>query len=271
MKKPLNTVMGALLVSAALMPVSLHADTNDSWDFGLSVYGWFPDISGTTNFPVQPGGGDFTIGIGDILDNLEFTFQGSFDMRKGRWGVVTDLIYMDVGSTNRNVNSGTIGGSQLPYEINGTLGFGMESWIWTTAAYYRVVDEPDKSFDILAGARYADVEQVLKWSLTGDIGNTPLPGREGSVVVGGSYWDAVVGIRGRLAFGAEDRWYVPYVADIGTGDSDKTFQLAAGLGYRFNWGDIAGFWRYMEYDLPSDAALGSMDFNGPAVGAIFRW
>ena len=50
-----------------------------------------------------------------------------------------------------------------------------------------------------------------------------------------------------------------------------TFLHASHGRYRFNWGDIAGFWRYMEYDLPSDAALGSMDFNGPAVGAIFRW
>ena len=271
MKIQLKTCMGALLATAALAPVSLHADTADSWDFGLSIYGWFPDISGTTNFPVQPGGGDFTIGIGDILDNLEFTFQGSFDARKGRWGFVSDVIYMDVGNTNRSVNSGTIGGSQLPWEIDGTIGFSMQSLIWTNAAYYRVVDESDKTFDILLGARYADVEQTLNWSLTGEIGNTPLPGREGKNVVGDSYWDAIIGIRGVLAFGPEDRWYIPYVADVGTGDSDVTWQVAGGLGYRFNWGDLIGVWRHMEYDLPSDAAMASMDFNGPAVGAIFRW
>ena len=29
-------------------------------------------------------------------------------------------------------------------------------------------------------------------------------------------WDAVVGARGRLTFGPEDRWFVPYYVDLGT-------------------------------------------------------
>ena len=72
----------ALLLSAVLLPAAAPADEDDSWAFGASINGWFPDISGTTQFP-NGGSGDFTVGIGDILDNLEFVFQGSFDARKG--------------------------------------------------------------------------------------------------------------------------------------------------------------------------------------------
>ena len=260
-----------MVLSAALLPASLSANDADSWQFGLSIYGWFPDISGTTNFPLAPGDGDFTIGIGDILDNLSFTFQGTFDARKGNWGLVTDVIYLDVGKKNRNVQNGTIGNSDLPWEINGSLGLDMTSWLWTTAGYYRMVDDTNKSFDFLFGARYADVEQTLKWSLTGDIGETPIPGRDGRITVGDSYWDAVIGLRGNFAFGADNAWFIPYYADIGTGDSDLTWMLAAGLGYRFSWGEVAGAWRYLDYELPSGKAIQDMNFSGPALGMVFRW
>lgn len=59
--------------------------------------------------------------------------------------------------------------------------------------------------------------------------------------------------------------------DAGTGDSDLTWQAAAGLGYTFGWGDVAIIWRYLDYDLPSDAKVADMNFSGPEAGVIFRW
>lgn len=269
MKKSINKVLITILASAALLPASLTADTSDSWEFGASIYGWFPDMSGTTNIPV--GDGDFELSIGDILDNLEFTFQGSFDARKGNWGFFSDVIYMDVAKTEKDVRNGTVGNTQLPWEINGELGIGMKSLIWTNVGYYRLVEDSNKSFDLLAGVRYADVDQDVSWSLSGDIGQTPLPGREGSVSVGDTLWDYIVGFRGRLAFGAENKWFIPYYADIGTGDADLTYQLAGGIGYKFSWGEIAAVYRYLEYDVASGNPIDTMDFGGPAVGAVFRW
>lgn len=270
MNKSIKKMVHMTLFSAALLPASLSADSTDSWEFGASIYGWFPDISGTTNIPLTDGEG-FTIGIGDILDNLQFTFQGSFDARKGNWGLLTDVIYMDLGNSKSDVRNGTIGGSQLPWDLNGEVGFDMKSWIWTTAGYYRMVDESNKSFDFVAGVRYLDVEQGLDWSFSGDIGGTPLPGRTGSVTLGNSYWDFIVGLRGNLAFGQNNKWFIPYYVDIGTGDSDMTWQALAGLGYRFNWGEVAAVWRYLDYDLPSGKPIADMNFSGPAVGVILRW
>lgn len=51
----------------------------------------------------------------------------------------------------------------------------MKSLIWTTSGYYRLIDEPAKSFDLMAGVRYADIDQSLDWSLSGDIGGSPIP------------------------------------------------------------------------------------------------
>ena len=81
-----TVLMMALILSTSVLAQQPDSET-DSWQFGVSIYGWFPDISGETSF-TQPGGtSDFKIDIGDILDNLEFTFMGMFDARKGRWGI----------------------------------------------------------------------------------------------------------------------------------------------------------------------------------------
>ena len=64
---------------------------------------------------------------------------------------------------------------------------------------------------------------------------------------------------------------MPYYIDIGTGDSDLTWQAELGLTYAFEWGALGVAWRYLDYDLKSDGPIVDLNFNGPAVGAIFRW
>ena len=64
---------------------------------------------------------------------------------------------------------------------------------------------------------------------------------------------------------------MPYYFDIGTGDSDLTWQAELALTYTFGWGDIGVAWRYLDYDLKSDSPIRDINFNGPALGAMFRW
>lgn len=270
--KPISkTSARATLLMAAMLPATLAADSGDSWEFGAAIYGWFPDISGQTTFSPPGGDGDFTVGIGDILDNLQFTFQGAFDARKGQWGLLTDVIYMDLGKTKTNIREGVIGDIELPIELEGSVNLDMKSWIWTTAAYYRMVDQQETTFDLLGGVRYIDVDQSLGWRFSGEAGQTPLPGRNGEVAVSGSNWDAVIGLRGRLALGQGNKWFLPYYADVGTGDSDLTWQAMAGVGYAFGWGEVSGVWRHISYDQSSGHPIADMEFSGPAIGAIFRW
>jgi hypothetical protein len=261
-----------MMITAVFAAHSASAAPADSqWRFGASIYGWFPDISGGTSFRDDADGLEFEIDIRDILRNLEFTFQGGLDARKGRWGIATDLIYMSVGKTGERLREGSIGGVQIPVDASARVELDMKSWVWTTAGYYRAVDQANVSFDVLAGVRYIDVTQKLDWSFSGNIGDIPLPGREGAGKAGLSNWDFIVGLRGRYLFGADHRWYIPYYLDIGTGDSDFTWQGAAGLGYAFGWGEVTGLWRILSYELDSGKAIADLEFNGPAIGATFRW
>jgi hypothetical protein len=267
---PLAVLILALLVSTNALAQQPESETG-SWHFGASIYGWFPDITGKTVF-TQPGGGnEFEIDIEDILDNLEFTLMGTFDVRKGRWGFVTDIIYMDVGSSESGTREASIGRRQIPVGAAADIDLDLESWIWTLAGYYRALDQSGLTLNVLAGARYLDVEQEVDWVVTGNVGPIAAPDRTGTAKSGLTNWDAIIGVRGRYAFGAQKAWFIPYHLDVGTGDSDLTWQGVAGLGYGFRWFEVAAVWRYLYYDLPSSKAIDDMSFSGPAVGLTFKW
>jgi len=267
---PLVVLLMALLASSSALAQQPSSET-DPWQFGVTIYGWFPDIAGETSF-TQPGGGnDFKIDIGDILDNLKFTLMGTFDMRKGRWGILTDVIYMDVGNSQTGTREGTIGREALPVNATANVDLDLKSWIWTLTGYYRALDQPGMTLDVVAGTRYLDVEQKVNWNVSGNVGSIPPPDRAGTAEAGLTNWDALIGLRGRFAFGAQNAWFVPYYFDVGAGDSDLTWQGIVGLGYAFHWGEIVTAWRYLYYDLPSGGAIEDMSFSGPAIGVTFRW
>jgi hypothetical protein len=266
----LTKAVSIISLSVAVLPNLAFAQTDDPWEFGLSIYGWFPDISGETSFP-GGSGDDFTIPISTILDKLQFTLQGAIDARKGNWGFATDVIYLDLSNTKKDYREASIGESDIPASATAKVGLNVKSLVWTVAGYHRLVDQPEMSFDLLGGARYLDLDQKLSWSISGDIGEAQIPGREGSTKVSGSAWDAIIGIRGRFSFGQENNWFIPYYLDVGTGDSDLTWQAMGGIGYAFGWGEIVAAWRYLDYNMPASGAIADMNFSGPILGSTFRW
>ena len=85
-------------------------------------------------------------------------------------------------------------------------------------------------------------------------------------------WDGAVGVRGSLGLGG-DHWFVPYYADIGAGSSSLTWQAITGVGYKFGWGDLNLFYRYLRYDMQHDDLLQNVSFYGYGFGfgARFRF
>jgi hypothetical protein len=185
--------------------------------------------------------------------------------------MLTDVIYMDVGSSNNGTRKASIGRRELPVDAAANIDLDLKSWIWTLAGYYRALDQSGLTLNVVAGARYLDVEQEVDWDVTGNVGPIPVPDRSGEAKASLTNWDAIIGVRGRYAFGAQKAWFVPYHLDVGAGDSDFTWQGIAGMGYAFGWCEVAAVWRYLYYDLQSDKAIDDMSFSGPAIGVTFRW
>jgi hypothetical protein len=260
----------AALAIAAAAPLAAQAQAaNDGWRFQASIYGWFPGISGQTAVPVQTGGVNLDVSMGDVIDALKFAFMGSFEARQGQWGLWTDLVYADFGASRSGSRDFTIGGR--PENVSANLQLDIKSWIWTFAGLYGLAETPQYTADLLFGARYIDMSNRLGWTFNGDISGLPLPGRSGSGTADLTNWDAIVGLKGRAYLGGDRRWFVPYYADVGTGQSKLTWQLNAGVGYQFDWGALVASWRYLDYDFKSSAKVQDLSFSGPVIGAVFNF
>jgi hypothetical protein len=264
--------LASACILAAMASVPAYAATSDgNWQWRATVYLWLPSIGGETSFPPSGGGPSVDVSADAILDSLNLAFMGALEARKGAWGVSTDLIYLDLGQDKKSTRNFQIGQAGLPVGVTGDLEFDMTGWLWTVAGSYALVEQDSFSLSVLGGARMLDLEEQLQWKLNGDIG--PLPGvqRSGSASAKDTQWDAIVGVKGRLTFGVDRQWYVPYYLDVGAGESDLTWQAMAGLGYSFDSIDVTAAWRYLDYDLGDATPIKSIDFSGPALGVSFRF
>ncbi len=63
---------------------------------------------------------------------------------------------------------------------------------------------------------------------------------------------------------------MPYYLDVGTGESDLTWQIMGGIGYSYQWGDIVATWRYLDWNNKPDKALQGLNLNGPLCSPVRR-
>ena len=237
-----------------------------------SIYGWVPAIDGTVNFPGDNGSTGIHASMRELLSNLKMTFQGTLDVHNGRWGMFTDIFYADVRGVKSHERNFYVGNVGIPATATADLQLDIKTTIWTLAGEYRVVSDPAWTVDVLGGARMLQMKPTLGYSINGELGGIAIPGGpSGSKQVSETVWDGIVGVKGRYVFGDDRKWFAPFYADIGTGESDLTWQLAGGAGYRFSWGEAFGMWRYLDYNFKSGKALADTSFNGPMFGVAFRW
>ncbi len=64
---------------------------------------------------------------------------------------------------------------------------------------------------------------------------------------------------------------MPYYADIGTGDSELTYQLFAGVGYKYDWGDIKLGYRYIGYEMDDNMIIDNLDLSGAVLGVSLKF
>jgi hypothetical protein len=197
--------------------------------------------------------------------------MGTLEAQKGRWGAFTDVVYMNVGGTSTKTRDGTIDGVPLPVGVTVNTGMAVKAWVWTLAGSYRVQSSPDLEMDVFAGARLLSIEPTLTYSFNVDVGPFVGPGRGGSRSVKEKDWNAIIGAKGRMGLGSSREWFVPYYFDIGTGDSDLTWQAFGGLGYAFSWGDAMLTYRYLDYNFKSSSKVEDLKMKGPLLGVAFHW
>ena len=221
----------------------------DPWKFKAALYLWGAAIDGTTR-----GGNEFDASFSDIWDNLDFAFMGAFEARKGKWSVAADVIYMDVSADR----AGTIGPRNAPVSAD----LDLTGWVFNFQGARNVYEHENASVDVLLGARYLDLESKLTVTTSGFFGSR-------TSEASGDVWDGIVGVKGQI--NVSKSWFLPYHLDIGTGQSDATWQVLGGVGYAFKHVDLILAYRYLAWNFDSDSQLEDMNLSGPLFGAVFKF
>ena len=241
--------MGATLFT--LPPAQAdEAVADDNWHLTGELYLWGASVDGRTRL-----GGNVEVSIGDLLDNLDMAFMGGLEARKGKWSLIGDLIYLDVSADK----TGSLTDQEL---VTFTADANVEGWVSNLLAGYRLADTGAGYADIVFGARYLDLDTSLKVSA-----NVASPPPDLSFAAGENFWDAVAGFRGGI--GLPGSFYVPYYVDIGAGQSDLTWQVIVGVGWRPKWGEVTLAYRHIEWDFDKGSAVTDINFSGPGVS--FRY
>ena len=247
-----------LIVLVAYLPVTATAqDTpgKDDLKFYVALYGWMPNIYGESGTD-----SDFEIDLDDILDDLQFMVMANVGVKKDKWEVYADVIYMDLEADNNS-----IGRLKGVVPVNVDTDVELNAWVVTPKVTYNLIEKDKFKMNILAGARYLYLDVDLKV----DIDDVRDHGISGSGSVSDNWWDAVVGITGEVTL--NEKWFMPYYFDIGTGQMELTFNLFGGIGYRFNRVDLEAGWRYMRWNFDDNPALDNLYISGPIVGFRYRF
>lgn len=242
----------SVLINLA-QPASLMAqDTakSDQWQFMIEPYLWAPGINTTST-----NGIDVSIDIPTALSDLKFAIMGVVGVQKGKWSFMIDTFYADLQDTNDSSVNGIRRAIDFQTEVK------LKAWIVTPVIGYTLIDYDKSKLDIVAGARYLKPELYVSVNSDRDSAINPeISGYD-------EYWDGIVGLKGE--FSLYEQLFMPLYLDIGTGDSDFTWQVAGGLGYRFGSCDVVAGYRYMSWDFKDSSFLKDLNLSGPYLGVKF--
>lgn len=245
-----------------LLAAPLHAQTaasgadDDHWHFAVAPYFWAAGVSGTVSFrgiPEQPVEASFS----DIIKEFDFGFATRFEARKGRWGVATDLNYLNLGA---EISVGEVLGRLEP-EVDLRL-LVMEADAFYRAYHGGQAEGVPAFFDVLVGARYNGTRSQLKGS--------EFEGTRRTF----DWVDGVAGIRFQAPLGR--KFTFAGRGDIASFGSDFTWQLQGDLAFHLSpRSALVGSYRYLDIDYDKGAGLDRKVYKiatkGPVVAYVYGW
>jgi hypothetical protein len=251
-----------LVVSLSTVTPEVSAETlSESWQFEGKLYLWAPDIKGET-----VTGTDIEIDFDTIIENLDLVYMGNFGARKEKWSLLADVIYMDLDDdSDDTLFQGPLGNLTLTL-----TDVAMEAWIVTPIVAYNIVHTDRLDLNLLAGARYFWLETTVKTKTEHRILNeTTLF----SATESGDVWDGIVGARGSINLNGN--WSLPFHFDVGTGDTDLTWQAVALVKYNLGQWDVGLGYRHLEWDFDDSNTGGDvfddLYISGPVAGIEYSF
>jgi hypothetical protein len=240
----------ALFVAGVVMlpaPQATAQSSSNEWQFAIAPYLWAAGMDGTMSIADQEA--DIDVPFSDIIENLDLAFMGHFDMRNDRWVLSSDLIFVDLESSE-DLSEGTVTA-------------GVDLTLLEFVGGYRV----SPAVALIAGARWVDMGASLRYS--GEIVDEDADAGE-------SWIDPLVGIH--VFTPLSERWWFGLRGDVGGFGvgSELTWQAYADIGFKTS-DLVTVFLGYHALDMDYEDGDGlhfvGLDVlvSGPQLGVVFTF
>ena len=248
-KKVLLLIITVVFIvwSTESLAQTVDQEAASEWKHSLVIYLLAPTIDGKVG--VGPLDADIVIDPNTVFKSLDSGFLGAWSAEKGDWGMLLDIIYLDL---NEAIN---LPGGLVPGKI------GFTELITGLYGQYRLTN----SLQLMAGVMYTDIS--LKLPPAG-------PPQLSALKTGDKWVDPIVGLR--YAAPISDRWSFDGFGQIGGFgvNSDLIWQLAGSFNYRMTeHSNFTAGYRYIDFDYESGNNFDRFKLDivehGPVLGLRF--
>jgi hypothetical protein len=228
-----------------------HAAGETEWL--VAPYLWYPSIS--LDQSAGDGGG---ISASDLLSKTDAAGMARVEVARDHWGLTVDYLFLSVADSRD---------TPLPFppDTSASVQADLDLTVFEIAGIFRPSGN-EEGISYLAGLRSISSEKVLLV--------TPPTQPTRRFDADESVTDVLFGVRYLHRF--NNRWDVNLRGDYSLGDSEGTWNLIGGVGYRFN--DVFAIdlgYRHalLEYEETADGETNTttIELSGPLLGLLFRF
>lgn len=204
----------------------------EGWEVLFTPYLWTSGLEGEVGSRGRSA--EVDLSLSDIVKNLDGALMLPIELRKGRWGLFSELILIKLSD-----QSGT------PGPLFGSVEVGADETLVQLLPFYRIIPQDPVALDVLAGGRL--------WHISAELDFTPGV-LEGVIVDATERWiDPIIGVRTIAEIGK--RWRIHGYGDLGGFgiSSDFTWQLLGTIGYQIGGGTVLRFgYRHLDVDFENE-------------------
>ena len=237
-------------IYSAMAP-EVNQTEREGWTFAVSPYFWAAGMSGDTGvFGLPPVHSDLR--FEDILKELDFAAMVIGEARYERYSIFADLMYSKISDGNATPRG----------IIARSVDVESETFAGLIGGGYSVLESDKGNLDLVGAARlwYSNTEIDFQGGILDGVNRSD----------SATWVDGLAGVRGR--FDMTDNVYLIGWGLVGAGQADLDWDVAGGIGYKFNdkFSAVAGY-RALGVDYSNDGFVYDIVEQGPILGAVFHF
>ena len=251
------TKLACALATAATLGAAAHAaefapdEDAQPWRFAVSPYFWAAGTSGKVG---TDGLGPYAMSssFGHLLKDVDFSFMGIAEGRKGKLSLFSDIVYTRLG---KNV-------AGHPPALDNSAKFRANAFAGLLGAGYTIAGDGADHLDALVGVRVWNSSSSVTFS-GGAL--TSIGSQDGATWV-----NAVVGLRGQ--YFVSEKVYLTGWGLIGAGQAQSERDVMAAVGYKIDrrYSVVLGY-RSLGVDYQRSGFVYDVVQQGPVLGLVVRF